>query len=127
MQSEPEIDYDSPKKQKRKTSAPPVIGGPGSSCARGLHKFKSVPDEPYPAHSHLDAIYDVPARIRRKVGMQMPHRRIEVPRTVGRVEGMKEVRTDGVGLEGMGKVTLLWGIVLYFNMDYILIFPINYI
>lgn len=92
VQSEPELDYDTPKKEKRKTSAPLTSGAVGVSTLKVFpSRKKGVPDEPYPTHSHLDAIYDVPARIRRKAGIQMPHRKPEVSRTVGRVEGMKEV------------------------------------
>ena len=84
VQSEPELEYDVPRRDRRKISAPVH-----SSAHRGK---TSVVDEPYPTHSHLDAIYDVPANIRRRVEyIPSPPRKIEGSRTVGRVEGIRQV------------------------------------
>ena len=89
VQSEPELEYDVPKKDRRKISAP-------VHSSSGHHRVKiSVVNEPYPTLG-MDAIYDVPANIRRRVEV-VPNpvpttpRRIEGSKTVGRVEGIRQV------------------------------------
>lgn len=90
VQSEPELEYDAPCRDRRKTSAPARSGGGRAAAARG----RPPVDEPYPAHQDMESIYDVPARLRRKVDTPTPAaRRVEGSRTVGRMEGLKQVRT----------------------------------
>lgn len=89
VQSEPELEYDGPTRDRRKTSAPV---GPSSSRGVAKARGRSVVDEPYPPHQDLENIYDVPARVRRKVDTPTPAaRRVEGSRTVGRMEGLKQV------------------------------------
>lgn len=89
VQSEPELEYDAPSKDRRKISAPPHTGGGSKKSGR----VRTCVDEPYPAHQDLENIYDVPARLRRKVDTPTPaNRRVEGSRTVGRMEGLKQVR-----------------------------------
>lgn len=89
VQSEPELEYDAPSKDRRKISAPAHTGG-GS---KGNGRVRTAVDEPYPAHQDFENIYDVPARLRRKVDTPTPaNRRVEGSRTVGRMEGLKQVR-----------------------------------
>ncbi|XP_053633237.1 uncharacterized protein [Cherax quadricarinatus] len=88
VQSEPELEYDAPSRGRRKTSAPPhpPVGG------KGIGRGRAVLDEPYPVHQDLENIYDVPARLRRKVDTPTPAaRRLEGSLTVGRMEGLKQV------------------------------------
>lgn len=102
VQSEPELEYDAPSKDRRKISAPAHTGG-GS---KGNGRVRTAVDEPYPAHQDFENIYDVPARLRRKVDTPTPaNRRVEGSRTVGRMEGLKQVR----GLCGQDRQVVVVG------------------
>ncbi|CAL4076587.1 unnamed protein product, partial [Meganyctiphanes norvegica] len=92
VQSEPELECDNPRsksRDRRKTSAPvhAQTGALSFSSAK-----KVLVDEPYPATAHqdLESIYDVPARLKRKVDTPTPSGRKEYSRTVGRMEGIKQ-------------------------------------
>lgn len=107
VQSEPELEYDGPSssRDRRKISAPATAGGGAAHTAGGTGVGNmgvavgrtgrlGVVDEPYPAHQDYENIYDVPARLRRKVDTPTPAaRKLEGSRTVGRMEGLKQVRT----------------------------------
>ncbi|CAL4072682.1 unnamed protein product, partial [Meganyctiphanes norvegica] len=98
VQSEPELEYDAPRsksRDRRKTSAPAhAQAGPLSAAFSFSSVKKGLVDEPYPAAAHqdLESIYDVPARLRRKVDTPTPSgRKLEYSKTVGRMEGIKQV------------------------------------
>lgn len=98
VQSEPELEYDAPARDRRKISAPAHSGAAhGSNKNTVASKPLPAVDEPYPAHQDLENIYDVPARLRRKVDTPTPaSRRVEGSRTVGRMEGLRQVRNTSL-------------------------------
>ncbi|KAK7000503.1 hypothetical protein SK128_016659 [Halocaridina rubra] len=126
VQSEPELEYDVPKRDRRKTSAPvrvsatlataiPIpVGAGGVAVGGGTNggfenisisvggggRIRSMIDEPYPVQQDMENIYDVPARLRRKVDTPTPAaRRVEGSRTVGRMEGLRQTLYETFNLK----------------------------